>query len=337
MCEVEVQGGFQDVAGDEEGLVATPNPSGDPSGSFANGTGHGQNVYYPHAMGGVPFSNDGSQYARGASDPSWSSRAHQSPPFGAVNVPSPQPQHPSIPLIRSNSSRSSHNGSPASFLRQSHSALPSNVFETNVTSMSAPSHKQQFDHAALYPPEMGMDDGSGSIGPGPVRRHRSMTPSLMRDGPETIRRPLTAASGDFAGSGSGTPSGPRGYHPYAMSAQSSPSVYPIPLDYQDPPSSGGQMQDHMRAMMVGESREVPTDMYAPHTTAPGGFGDIYRTDSPTPFQGGEFGGTTAQQGGLVSESTMYGLSGMDGQHTQFVGQDGAEGSAYYVPTHHVTM
>jgi hypothetical protein len=164
-----------------------------------------------------------------------------------------------------------------------------------------------------------------------------MTPSLMRDGPETIRRPLTAASMDFAGSGSGTPSGARGYHPYAMSAQSSPSIYPIPLDYQEQTSSGVQLQDHVRSMMVGESRDVATDMYAPHPTTATGYGDIYRTDSPRPFQGPEYGGgTTTQfdkQGALVSEPSMYGLPSMDAAHTQYVNHDPAESSVFFGQSH----
>ncbi|OBZ74944.1 Transcription factor steA [Grifola frondosa] len=73
-----------------------------------------------------------------------------------------------------------------------------------VTSISAPAHKATFDHAALYPPE--------TQGAGPIRRHRSATPSVARYG-EPIRRPFSAAVSDH-GHGHGS----RGYHPYAAAA-----------------------------------------------------------------------------------------------------------------------
>ena len=138
--------------------------------------------------------------------------------------------------------------------------------EYTSVSLSALSHKQSFDHAALYPPGIlesaaasaadGGGGGGGGGGIGPVRRHRSMTPSLIRNG-EPIRRPMTSNSsvvdiggGGGGGSGGGGSNGsggspssmtssslPRGYHPYAYSANnlgagsthSSPSVHSIPL------------------------------------------------------------------------------------------------------------
>ena len=126
-------------------------------------------------------------------------------------------------------------------------------------SASAPSHKQTFDHPSMYPPGMLENaaahssaavvaaSGGGSGGIGPARRHRSMTPSIIRNG-ESIRRPMTSNSGVDVGGGGGSGSGgspssmtstslPRGYHPYAYSSNnsragsthSSPSIHPIPL------------------------------------------------------------------------------------------------------------
>ena len=140
--------------------------------------------------------------------------------------------------------------------------------EYSSLSLSAPSHKQSFDHAALYPPDIlesaaahssaaaaaaAAAAAGGGGGIGPVRRHRSMTPSLIRNG-DPIRRPMTSNSSVVDGSGGGGSGGsggspssiassslPRGYHPYAYSAtnsragstHSSPSVHPTPLSSGD--------------------------------------------------------------------------------------------------------
>ncbi|KAJ7255097.1 STE like transcription factor-domain-containing protein [Mycena haematopus] len=108
------------------------------------------------------------------------------------------------------------------------------AYDDYVTSISAPSHKLAFDHGALYPPGMLLENTSGSGGP--IRRHRSMTPSVVRNG-EPIRRPGTSNSG-HSGEFGASP-GQRGYHPYAAygsaagsragSTHSSPAYNNIPL------------------------------------------------------------------------------------------------------------
>lgn len=304
MCEVEVQGDVQDVQGDEEGEVTASVAEVSVPAFVTNGTAQGQDVYFPSSgMPGVvatPFPSG--EYAD-ASGPQWASRAHPSPAFSSVSIPSPPLG--SVPLIRSN--RSSLTSSPASYIRQSSSVYNDN--SEYVTSISAPSHKQGFDHAGLYPP--GVIENAN--GPGPIRRHRSMTPSLMKN-VDGIRRPLTATSGDLTSSGSGPAS--RAYHPYANaatsngfisqsragSAQSSPASYPMHLEY--PPNqqqistinrseshprstSNGQLQDQMRQMMnLNHEPRHDTDLYTINgsgVTGSTGLSEIYRTDSPVPY------------------------------------------------------
>ena len=74
--------------------------------------------------------------------------------------------------------------------------------------MSAPSHKASFDHANLYASNMVLDDTS--VGGGPIRRHRSMTPSHVRSNGDSVRRPGTANSGEFNAWG-GTPGSVGGF------------------------------------------------------------------------------------------------------------------------------
>ncbi|KAJ7446070.1 hypothetical protein FB451DRAFT_1375962, partial [Mycena latifolia] len=151
-----------------------------------------------------------------------------SPAFSTMSVPSPPP-----PAMRA----SLPGASTGTFTPRHHSSSSSSgsVYDDFVTSISAPSHKQVFDHGSLYPPGMLLESSTGA---GPIRRHRSMTPSLVHNG-EPIRRPLTSNSnsGEFAGVLGASPSS-RGYHPYAYgsaagsragSAHSSPSYNSIPL------------------------------------------------------------------------------------------------------------
>lgn len=100
--------------------------------------------------------------------------------------------------------------------------------EPGFASMSAPPHKEAFDHSlSVSSIPFGSSNSNGSS----ARRHRSMTPSIY-------------ARPDAVGNGSGqdynqSPS-TRGYHPYAtsasgytrhMSVQSSPGLYSSSLDY----------------------------------------------------------------------------------------------------------
>jgi len=228
-----------------------------------------------------------------------------------------------------------------------------------VTSISAPSHKQQFDHAQLYPPGL-VEASSG--GPGPIRRYRSMTPSAMRNA-ENIRRPMTASSqGDYPPGGSpgssaglgGAPS--RGYHPYAQytsssrggSTHSSPSMFPIPLAAEFGGAQGphlrrsesrnsnlGGMHEQMRQMMnisdQGQSATVP-GMY--RTDSPG----FMQTESPATFStdlppqyGGDQFGVGQQQG--------FEKNGFAMTPEQQFGFDGMTDDTFYhnIPHHHATI
>lgn len=309
MCEVEVQGDIREVQGDEEGLIMRANNHAGADVAIAPfRNGNSQDAYY--APSSVPFASD---FASG--DPQWAARAQPSPAFSTTSAPSPPPG--ANPHIRSN--RSSLTSSPAGYMPpQSHSSsssASSSVYgDDYVSSVSAPSHKQAFEHGVLYP--SGMLESSG---PGPIRRHRSMTPSLMRNG-EPIRRPMTANSGEFVPGGSpgstASISSVRGYHPYATygstsqsrtgSTHSSPSAYPVPLAAEygaqqirrsDSRSSslGPGLQEQMRQMMsmdqqhqhhTDHSHHPVPDMYgngASNPTATTYGDDIYRTDSPAPY------------------------------------------------------
>ncbi|KAI9061820.1 STE-domain-containing protein [Trametes sanguinea] len=189
-----------------------------------------------------------------------------------------------------------------------------------VTSISAPSHKLTFDHAALYPPELALSaGGSPSSGPGPIRRHRSATPSIPRYG-ESIRRPFSAALSDSSnananGSSQGAPgtsaasssAGNRSYHPYAVpghhqpssssrSAQSSPMAYSVPLGYDaarhahphghSRSSSSGGLQEQMRQMLSLDQMDAES-MAQQYAAA------MYRTDSPMQYGADAYGMSSA--------------------------------------------
>ncbi|KAI0790161.1 hypothetical protein BC629DRAFT_1593296 [Irpex lacteus] len=181
-------------------------------------------------------------------------RSHPSPAFSTISMPSPN-LSASFPGVN------------------------------DFTSMSAPAHKAAFDHANIYPPL-----GELAGGPGPIRRHRSATPS-MRGYNETARRSYT--------DGSAT----RSYHPYAMhSADSSPMAYNVPLGYEASPqmvslsrssshsrsssASGHHLQDQMNQMLnLDQLDPEPVAPAYPTQAAAPGYGDLYRTDSPMQFAG----------------------------------------------------
>ncbi|KAJ7657745.1 STE like transcription factor-domain-containing protein [Mycena polygramma] len=213
-------------------------------------------------------------------------------------VPSPPP-----PVTRA----SLPGPTPSQFARHHHTSSNGSAYDDYVTSISAPSHKQAFDHSSLYPPGMLMETSTGA---GPIRRHRSMTPSVVRNG-EPIRRPLTSNSGDFPGVVGASPSS-RGYHPYAAysasgsragSTHSSPSYNNIPLapDYamrrsdsrNSNLSAGGGgsagLGEQMRQMMSMGGGGGDADAHAQYVTASGpygqGGGEMYRSESPAAFTG----------------------------------------------------
>ncbi|KAJ7697970.1 hypothetical protein B0H14DRAFT_3655078 [Mycena olivaceomarginata] len=286
MCEVEVSGDVQEVHGDEEGLIMR---SGAPSAGD-------NNAFYPGPGGGNGSNHSSTEYVNNTGEPQWAAmRASQSSPaFSSMSVPSPPPpvQRASLP-----------GPPPAQYARHHSTGSSGSAYDDYVTSISAPSHKQAFDHASLYPPGMLLENTS--TGAGPIRRHRSMTPSVVRNG-EPIRRPLTSNSGEFPGVGA---SPGRGYHPYAAygsaagsragSTHSSPSYNNIPLapDFtmrrSDSRNSnlsggggGGGLGEQMRQMMsMGGSGGAGGDADAQYATAsgyPGGV-EVFRSESPAAF------------------------------------------------------
>ncbi|KAF7320795.1 hypothetical protein HMN09_00165900 [Mycena chlorophos] len=263
MCEVEVPGDVREVP-------ETFYPGSAPATSAAFSTRHAPSEYVN---------------AGPADAPQWATlrTTHSSSPaFSTMSVPSPPPPAQRGPPYARHSSGSS-NGSAYD--------------DYAMTSMSAPSHKQAFDHASLYPPGMMVD----STGGGAVRRHRSMTPSLVRG--EPIRRPLTSHSGEFPGGAGASPG--RGYHPYAYagsssgsragSTHSSPSFNSLPLAPEyglglrrsdsrnsnlSANGSGGGLGEQMRQMMSleGASGEAQAQYVMYRSESPAAF-----TGSPQPF------------------------------------------------------
>ena len=316
MCEVEVQG--KEVQDDEEGLIMRTNQTVDGTGAQPYTTG-GQPVssqeagFFSNIANSTLFS--GNTSVNEFAEPQWAHPRLHSPAFSAVSVPSPPPG--SMPHIHSNSNRSSQTSSPAGFMRPVHtshsssSSAASSAYDDDfATSISAPSHKHSFDHAALYPPGMLESAAAAAAGgAGPIRRHRSMTPSIIHRNGEPIRRPMTASSGDFSipgGSPGSSSSIPRGYHPYGGysassrggSTHSSPSIHSMPLSGNDyhpqmrrsdsrNSSFGGALQEQMRQMMnmnldsqqqrgneTQQQQQQPAVMYNEPS---------FRTDSPAAF------------------------------------------------------
>ncbi|KAJ7759721.1 hypothetical protein DFH07DRAFT_1060147 [Mycena maculata] len=293
MCEVEVPGDVREVVGDEEGLMMC-------TGAAGNGEG-----FYPGPSGSRPYgsgsNHSSTEYVNAGGDAQWAAiRLLQSgsPAFTSMSVPSPPP-----PITRASLSGPSQGIAAGHFSRHHPSSSSGSAYDDFVTSISAPSHKQVFDHSSLYPPGMLLESSAGA---GPIRRHRSMTPSLVRNG-EPIRRPLTSNSGEFAGA-VGASLSSRGYHPYASysasgsragSTHSSPSYnnIPLPADYNmrrsDSRNSNlsagggggggnGGLGEQMRQMM-SMNIDQRGDADAQYVAAPGYQSDMYRTESPGPF------------------------------------------------------
>lgn len=249
---------------------------------------------------------------------------------GGLNAQSPM-QQSSGQLSRSNT--------PGYAMRQSPPSAYGGSDSEFAGSLSAPSHKQIFDHATLYPAHL-----MESSGPGPIRRHRSMTPSLIKG--ETGRRALTSTSSEYGSPG-------RGYHPYAVplppssyvsassnSAQSSPASYPIPLDY--PPSqagsisglsrsnsthrstsSTGHLQDQMHRILNLDQMEDTTSFHA-SPNQQSGFDEMYRSESPMAYPTG-----VSPQGLFTTDAPVDQF----GSHTV----DPAYFSGVAQPQHHVSL
>ncbi|KAH7922484.1 STE-domain-containing protein [Leucogyrophana mollusca] len=138
--------------------------------------------------------------ASGSSDRGTSDPYYYQGPSGTVNLGSSNAQW---------SNSHSNTNSPHSLPSPYHA-------DVLMSSVSAPSHRSDFDGLSLH------RSAVTSTTIGPLRRHRSMTPSLMRNY-------------DRLQTGSAPPK--RGYHPYASAAQSrvssshsSPSSLAHPLD-----------------------------------------------------------------------------------------------------------
>ncbi|KAI0084362.1 STE like transcription factor-domain-containing protein [Irpex rosettiformis] len=174
VCAVEIQGEVQEVHGSEEGLLMPASNLVHPIPINAP-VDEFQEIYQPDNSGIVQPSPEHGQYLQDSPNQWNMLRSAPSPAFSTISMPSPN-------------------------LSASYPAV------NDFTSLSAPAHKAAFDHANIYPPPLGELTG----GPGPIRRHRSATPS-MRGYNETARRSYTEVSA------------PRSYHPYAITAHSADS------------------------------------------------------------------------------------------------------------------
>ncbi|KAI0830052.1 hypothetical protein BC628DRAFT_1416390 [Trametes gibbosa] len=314
MCEVEVQGQVHEVQGDEEGLLTTTGPVALTGGAVVPPATETADADGPRQI----FYDNAGQILRASPEMHPYLPSQQSPDSQWATIPSTQ-QSPAGPAsafstttVTTGSASGLHLANTPAAPRLDASYHTAGAMGGDyVTSISAPSHKLTFDHTALYPPELALN------GPGPVRRHRSATPSIARYG-ESIRRPYSAAlsdSGNGAVIGATSASAPssRSYHPYAMaghhpvshSAQSSPMAYTVPLGsangYDAPvrhhgghsrSSSSGQLQDQMRQMLSIEQMDAGSmaAQYAAavsqqhqHQQESQAYAGMYRTDSPMQF------------------------------------------------------
>ncbi|KZT00401.1 uncharacterized protein LAESUDRAFT_556844 [Laetiporus sulphureus 93-53] len=284
MYEVEVQGPVQEVQGDEEGLVMPTGPVNPAATATAMDTageeGHsqGQDAYYT-AESMAQMTRD-SPEQHGA--------------YGTMSThSSPGGQWTTILRPESSMSVSSYAAAPSQ--SQQHVRMGSVYGSSSeyVTSISAPSHKATFDHATLYPQDLEL------TGPGPIRRHRSATPSVPKFG-EAIRRPFSAALSDH---GTANVAGQRSFHPYAVSghysAESSPMAYSMQLA-QNPngqmaasasrshsrSSSGSHLQDQMAQMVTyGQQQQGAVQdqaMYIAHNAS--AIPSFAPTSDTTPMQ-----------------------------------------------------
>ncbi|KAI0702639.1 hypothetical protein C8Q76DRAFT_697727 [Earliella scabrosa] len=322
MCEVEVQGQVHEVQGDEEGLVTTTGAvapaiaapeAADQQQHQQQQQQQQQEMYYEPA----PHYDPSGQVLRASPEtsPYMHATTSNSPEAQWATVSGggsqPHSQQPSPATSAASAFTAGSTQSQSSLAAQqqrldaSYHTHPSTMGGGGeyVTSISAPSHKLTFDHAALYPPELALSSHSG-----PIRRHRSATPSIARYG-ESIRRPYSAAlseSGQVGAGGSG-----RAYHPYAVaaaghhSAQSSPMAYTVPLGYDAgvggsrprhvrSSSGGSQLQEQMHQMLSLEhqQQQQPHPVHQQHQQVVATDADamayssgMYRTDSPMQYGG----------------------------------------------------
>ncbi|KAI0350948.1 STE-domain-containing protein [Trametes cingulata] len=356
MCEVEVRGPVQEVQGDEEGLLTTTGSVALTGGAVSASTPPDSADSDMQARPEVFYDATG-QILRASPETSPYLAGQHSPDAQWATVPtsSAAQQHGS-PAPTTGFSTGTVNGGiplPHTAAARLDASYHTGTMGDYVTSISAPSHKLTFDHAALYPPELALN------GPGPIRRHRSATPSIPRYA-ESIRRPYSAAlsdSGNSAGAGTSAPAASRSYHPYAMaghhpvshSAQSSPMAYTVPLSngYDAPAarhahshsrsSSSGQLQEQMRHMLGLEQMDAESmSQYAAAAAVAASqeasqtYAGMYRTDSPMPYNGV----TEAYEMDMAHQQPAYAVSMSEAQAVQYAAQQQQQQSEYYQHPHH---
>ena len=152
MCEVEIQGPVQEVQGDEEGLVVStgvPVPvsvPGAPGEMVLDDTA--QELDYPPGDAALVRTPDA--FAPSSSLPAVSSvpRWTHSPAYSTVSMPSPQLQH-NIALGHPHA-----HPHPAHAFTHPHPTAHGYGHPHEFVSLSAPAHKQAFDHGSLYPADL---------------------------------------------------------------------------------------------------------------------------------------------------------------------------------------
>ncbi|KAJ3929838.1 MAG: STE like transcription factor-domain-containing protein [Lentinula lateritia] len=288
LCEVELTGDVRDVHGDEEGLVRVHHHSSLDSHFLQSNT---RDLRAPSPRQSLDSHLDAQSQ--------WALRGTPSPAFSTISVPSLSPNRTSwgagsVPRPHPPYSRQHLNGTneveysmedPSVSHHGGSASLP--VPGMNL-SVSAPSHKLAFDHSNLYP--QGMPEPSTG---GPVRRHRSMTPSLMRgaDG-GFVRRPTS-------GGGSGDNMTSSIYHPYASSSRASSlsrgggSVHSSPAGHSMPLPGIGMQRSESRASSLSvevsgsdhlqQARQMLSRPGSVDPSASSYPGEVYRTESPAPF------------------------------------------------------
>ncbi|RDX46006.1 STE-domain-containing protein [Lentinus brumalis] len=363
MCEVEVQGQVHDVQGDEEGLVTTTgavNPSMAAVAAAETSEqqqqpqqqqqSQPQEMYYDPSAAAVQYDVQQQQHQVLRASP------ETSPYMNATTSNSPDAQWATIAGGSQQPSPASSvtSGFPTSTgLALQHQQRLDTSYHTHpgtmgeyVTSISAPSHKLSFDHASLYPPEVVAQ--SQQQGPGPIRRHRSATPSVARYG-ESIRRPYSAALSESAQSTHTHTHSPRSYHPYAVpghhhahshSAQSSPLGYTVPLEYD---AAQHQLHQH-RPQHVRSSSAGMMGVQVDAGAMTYGYAGPVRTDSPmqmqyattaVPAPGETYEMDITQPTAVVVQDVqgMYSAVGV-GMEAQYAASGQPMATGYYSHPHH---
>ncbi|KAM6493066.1 STE-12 alpha [Amanita muscaria] len=305
------------------------------SGPDGPGRSHDQDIYYLPSGTSDSFSAgnlDKNHFV--PTDSQWALRGDPNSPFMHTAEPSPTVPIPIGPPNRhSLDATVGYGPSP-----QSTCSSASSYSDEFALPMSAPPRKQVFDPVTSFLPH---DDLAvmNNGGAGPIRRHRSMTPSMMHNGEPVRSRPTTANS-EF-GVGGGSPgSNNRAYHPYAPysaaqsragSTHSSPSLRNVPLNgdisrrsHSRSPNYGA-LPDHLKGF-----QDVAIDSSSPQPP-------MFRTESPAAFTQT---GSPAQYG--TDLPVQYGPSSTANEAeppTFIMGNSQSQQSQFngYYPQHHHTL